>query len=189
MGPSTLQSEEEQSGEEDQETQPNTQSRPPTPNWRGFSPQPDFQQARENDRQAFEAGGISDHPSYSKLWNRMQVVAMEPMSIDNNSYLDYRSPQSIKFFNKGVEKLPGEPFSGKNIFQWLKRLEIKANEFHWIPTLTIDGKLLTTHFAEISMEKVKQAATEFQIEAERKAQNSRMLFYCIISSILSSVLD
>jgi hypothetical protein len=88
-----------------------------------------------------------------------------------------------------VEKLPGEPFSGKNIFQWLKRLEIKANEFHWIPTLTIDGKLLTTHFADISMEKVKQAATEFQIEAERKAQNSRMLFYCIISSISSTVMD
>jgi hypothetical protein len=88
-----------------------------------------------------------------------------------------------------VEKLPGEAFTGKNIFSWLRRLEIKANEFHWIPTLTIDGKLLTTHFAELSMEKVKQAAMEFQIEAQRKAQNSRMLFYCIISSVSSSVMD
>jgi hypothetical protein len=39
------------------------------------------------------------------------------------------------------------------------------------------------------MEKVKQAAMEFQSEAQRKAQNSRMIFYCIISSVSSSVMD
>jgi hypothetical protein len=186
----TSQLEGAQPGEENQQPQPGNQSRPPTPNWTGFTPQPNFQEAREHDRQVFEAGEEEeDHPSYSKIWNRPQVVAMEPMSIDNSSYLDYRSSQSIKFFNKGVEKLPGEAFTGKNIFSWLRRLEIKANEFHWIPTLTIDGKLLTTHFAELSMEKVKQAAMEFQIEAQRKAQNSRMIFYCIISSVSSSVMD
>jgi hypothetical protein len=117
------------------------------------------------------------------------VVAMDPLSIDHNLYLDYRCPHSIKFFNKGRERLPGDPFSGKNIFSWLKRLEIKANEFQWIPTLTIDGKLLTTHFAELSMGTVKKAAQEFQNEAQRKAQNSRMLFYCITASISQSVMD
>jgi len=86
---------------------------------------------------------------------------MEPLSIDHNLYLDYRDPQSIKFFNKGRERIPGDPFSGKNILSWLKRLEIKANEFHWIPSLTIDGKPLTTHFAELSMDTVKKAAQEF----------------------------
>ncbi len=80
-------------------------------------------------------------------------------------------------------------FNLKNIFSWLKRLEIKANEFHWIPTLTIEGKLLTTHFAELSMDTVKKAAQEFQNEAQRKAQNSRMLFYCITASISQSVMD
>jgi hypothetical protein len=80
------------------------------------------------------------------------VVAMEPLSIDHNLYLDYRCPQSIKFFQ-------------------------------WIPALTIDGKLLTTHFAELSMD------TVFQNEAQRKAQNSRMLFYCITASIFQSVMD
>jgi hypothetical protein len=43
-------------------------------------------------------------------------VAMEPLSIDNNFYLDCRNPQSIKFFNKGMERLHGEPFSVMNIF-------------------------------------------------------------------------
>jgi hypothetical protein len=165
------------------------QSRPPTPNWTGFAPPPNFQEARENDKREHEAGEESSHPTYSRLWNRTNVVAMEPLSIDHNLYLDYRSPQSIKFFNKGRERLPGDPFSGKNIFSWLKRLEIKANEFHWIPTLTIDGKLLTTHFAELSMDTVKRAAQEFQNEAQRKAQNSRMLFYCITASISQPVMD
>jgi hypothetical protein len=165
------------------------QSRPPTPNWTGFAPPPNFQEARENDRRAHEAGEESSHPTYSRIWNRTKEVAMEPLSIDHNLYLDYRDSQSIKFFNKGRERLPGDPFSGKNIFSWLKRLEIKASEFHWIPTLTIDGKLLTTHFAELSMDTVKKAAQEFQNEAQRKAQNSRMLFYCITASISQSVMD
>jgi hypothetical protein len=55
--------------------------------------------------------------------------------------------------------------------------------------LTIDGKLLTTHFAELSMDWVKKAAQGFQDEAQRKAQNSRMLFYCITASISQSVMD
>jgi hypothetical protein len=148
----TLQPEGDQLGEENQQAQQaqsSNQSRPPTPNWTGFTPQPNFQEAREHDRQAFEAGEEEDHPSYSKIWSRVQMVAMESLIIDNNFYLDYRNSQSIKFFNKGVEKLPGEVFTGKNIFSWLRRLEVKANEFHWIPTLTIDGKLLKTHFAEL----------------------------------------
>lgn len=105
-------------------------------------------------------------------------------------YLDYRDPQNIKFFNKGREKLPGEPFLGNNILLWLRHLEIKANESHWIlSTLTIDGKLLTTHSAELSMKRVKEAAQEIQDVAQRKAQNSRMLLYCITSSVTAEVMD
>jgi hypothetical protein len=186
--PQTDQQEQGNPGNDDGQSTLN-QSRPPTSNWTGFAPPPSFQEARENDRKAHEAGEESSHPTYSRLWNRSNVVAMEPLSIDHNLYLGYRCPQSIKFFNKGRERLPGDPFSGKNIFSWLKRLEIKANEFQWIPTLTIDGKLLTTHFAELSMDTVKKAAQEFQNEAQRKAQNSRMLFYCISASISQSAMD
>jgi len=75
------------------------QSRPPTPNWTGFALPPNFQEARENDRRAHEAGEESSHPTYARLWSRTNVVAMEPLSIDHILYLDYRSPQSIKFFN------------------------------------------------------------------------------------------
>jgi hypothetical protein len=64
------------------------QSRPPTPNWMGCALPPNFQEARENDRRAHEAGEESSHPTYSRLWNRTNVVAMEPLSIDHNLYLD-----------------------------------------------------------------------------------------------------
>jgi hypothetical protein len=64
-----------------------------------------------------------------------------------------------------------------------------VTEFHWISTLTIDGKLLTTHFAELSMERVKAAAQEIQDEAQRRAQNSRMLLYCITASVTPQVMD
>jgi hypothetical protein len=53
----------------------------------------------------------------------------------------------------------------------------------------MDEKWLTTHFAELRMERVKSTAQEIQDEAQRKAQNSRMLMYCIISSVTAQVMD
>lgn len=47
-------------------------SRPPTPNWPGFAPPPDFQAARERDRAAYEAGETPIHPHhYSRIWNNV----------------------------------------------------------------------------------------------------------------------
>ena len=38
---------------------------------------------------------------------------MRPLDVARNMYLDYSAVQSIKFYNKGVEKLPGEAFNCK----------------------------------------------------------------------------
>jgi len=164
-------------------------SRPPTPNWTGFTPQPDFQQAREHERQINEEEGTRYNHSYFRQWNRDPEVPMEPLSIDEDWYLDYRNPQNVKFFNKGSAKLQGDSFSGKNIFSWLRKIELKASEFRWISTLTINGKLLTTHYAELSIAQVREAAQQIQDEGQRKAQNSRMMFYCFVASITQEVLD
>ena len=164
-------------------------SRPPTPNWTGFTPQPDFQQAREHERQINEEEGTRYNHSYFRQWNRDPEVPMEPLSIDEDWYLDYRDPQNVKFFNKGSAKLQGDSFSGKNIFSWLRKIELKASEFRWISTLTINGKLLTTHYAELSIAQVREAAQQIQDEGQRKAQNSRMMFYCFVASITQEVLD
>jgi hypothetical protein len=164
-------------------------SRPPTPNWTGFTPQPDFQQAREHEREINEEEGTRNNHSYFRQWNRDPEVPMEPLSIDEDWYLDYRDPQNVKFFNKGSAKLQGDQFSGKNIFSWLRKIELKANEFRWISTLTINGKLLTTHYAELSILQVREAAQQIQDEGQRRAQNSRMMFYCFVASITQEVMD
>jgi hypothetical protein len=175
-------------------------SRPPTPNWTGltrqnwtgFTPIPNFQQAREEERNRNEGDETEParrHPGYFNLWGMPREIAMEPMSIGSDLYLDYRDPQNIKFFNKGSAKLPGEPFGGKHLFSWLRRFDIRATEYQWIPTLTINGKMLTSHFAEITMEQINAAVTEIQTEAQRRAQNSRMIFYCITASITPQVMD
>ena len=44
---------------------------------------------------------------------------MRPLDVARNKYLDYTTTQSIKFYNKGYEKLPSEPFNGKMLMTWL----------------------------------------------------------------------
>jgi len=44
---------------------------------------------------------------------------MRPLDVARNMYLDYTATQSIKFYNKGVEKLPGEAFNGMKLLLWL----------------------------------------------------------------------
>jgi hypothetical protein len=151
----------------------NIPSRPPTPNWNGlprqtwtgFKPIPDFQQARENEQRHHEENEIENsnpHAGYWRLLGRPREIAMEPMSIGSNFYLDYREPQNIKFFNKGSTKLPGDPFAGKHLLSWLRRFDIRASEYQWTSTLSIVGMMLTSHFAEITYEQVKAAAKDIQ---------------------------
>jgi hypothetical protein len=83
---------------------------------------------------------------------------MRPLDVSRDIYLDYTTTQSIKFYNKGCEKLSGEAFNGKLLLTWLVQVQDKAMMFTWIPILTINGKLLTQHFSEISMEKVRAHA-------------------------------
>ncbi len=83
---------------------------------------------------------------------------MRPLDVARTSYLDYTKTQSIKFYNKGCEKLSGEPFNGKMLLTWLVQVQDKARMFTWIPIMTIKGKLLTQQFADISMEEVREHA-------------------------------
>ncbi len=57
--------------------------------------------------------------------------------------LDGATQQYFKFYNKGVEKLPGEAFNGKLLLTWLIQAQDKANMFTWTSILTIKGKPLT----------------------------------------------
>jgi len=107
---------------------------------------------------------------------------MRLLDVQRDMYLDYTTTQSIKFYSKGYEKLPGDPFNGKMVLKWLVQVQDKANMFTWTPILTVKGKLLTQHFTEITMEDVRAHAQVYQDRASREAQNSEMLIQCLKAS-------
>ena len=79
---------------------------------------------------------------------------MRPMDVAQEYSLDYTTPQTKKFFTKGIEKLTGDAFDGTMLFTWLIKIQDKALLYSWIPNLTIGGKILTTSFADISLAQV-----------------------------------
>ena len=112
---------------------------------------------------------------------------MRPLDVARSMYLDYTTAQSIKFYNKGCEKLPGEAFNGKLLLTWLIQVQDKAKMFTWTPILTIKGKLLTKQFAELTMDEVRAHAQKYQDKSSREAQNSEMLIQCLKASITRTV--
>ncbi len=112
---------------------------------------------------------------------------MRPLDVARGMYLDYTTTQSIKFYNKGCEKLPGEAFNGKLLLRWLVQVQDKARMFTWIPILTIKGKLHSQQFADVSMEEVRTHAQAYQNRSSREAQNSEMLIHCLKASISRTV--
>jgi len=118
---------------------------------------------------------------------RNDPTPMRPLDVANEYALDYTSPQTIKFFKNGIEKLSCNPFDGTSLFIWLITIQDKAILQGWIPILTIDGKLLTTTFAEITLDQVRAQAQEIQNDGRRRAQNSEMLLCCLKNSITSRV--
>jgi len=179
-----------------------------------FLPQPDGMPARETS-EAGDVGLPSNTPSPASQFppspapqvqnqpavpaqqnpfrarDELRILAFEapmrPLDVQRDMYLDYTTTQAIKFYNKGCEKLSGEPFNGKMLLTWLVQVQDKANMFTWTPILTIKGKLLTQHYTEITMEDVRAHAQVYQDRASREAQNAEMLIQCLKASISRAV--
>ena len=132
-------------------------------------------------------------PSHHAALNNTGAIAsvrtapMRPMDVAKEWFLDYVSPQSIKFYNKAIEHLPGEKFNGNMLHTWLQVLTDRAVNCAWTNILTIRGKLLTEHYADISLKEIKAHAQEYQNEGRRRAQNAEMLLQCIKASISKAV--
>jgi hypothetical protein len=112
---------------------------------------------------------------------------MRPLDVAKTAYLDNTKTIHIKFYNKGCEKLSGEAFNGKMLLTWLVQIRDKANMFTWITILTVNGKLLTQQFADITLEEVRAHAQLYQEKATREAQNAEMLIQCLKASISRAV--
>jgi hypothetical protein len=72
------------------------------------------------------------------------------------------------------------------MYSWLKRVQDKARDY-LISILTINGKLLTKHNAELSMTDVQNHAQQRQNAGRMQAQNAEQLFLCLQASISKSV--
>jgi hypothetical protein len=79
--------------------------------------------------------------------------------------------------------IPGEKFNGNMLHTWLQVLADRVVNCAWTNILTIKGKLLTEHYADISLKEIKAHAQEYQNEGRQRAQNSEMLLQCIKASI------
>jgi hypothetical protein len=129
-----------------------------------FLPQPDYRTAREpsepGDTESIDGKptatppvqnqptGSSPQELLYKARDALRTLVFEapmrPLDVARNMYLVYTTTQSIKFYNKGCEKLPGDPFNGKMLLKWLVQVQDKANMFTWTPILTIKRKATHT---------------------------------------------
>jgi hypothetical protein len=91
--------------------------------------------------------GPTQHAAIANTPSQLATLTapMRPMDVAKEWYLDYVSPQSIKFYNKAVEALTGEKFNGTMIHTWLQVLTDRAYNCAWDSIITINGKLLTQH--------------------------------------------
>ncbi len=124
------------------------------------------------------------------IYPRLVPTPMRPLDVAQEHPLDYTTPQTIKFYNKGIEKLTGDDFDGTLLFTWLIKVQDKALMMAWLGILTIDEKVLTTNFSEITLERVRAHAQLIQEEGGRAAQNSTMLLMlltCLKNSITNAV--
>jgi hypothetical protein len=113
-----------------------------------FLPQQDYRTARELS-EVGDVGLPSNAPSPTPQVQNQAVVPsqqnpfrardalrtltfeapMRPLDVQRDMYLDYTTTQSVKFYNKGCEKLSGDPFGGKMLLIWLVQVQDKANMF------------------------------------------------------------
>jgi hypothetical protein len=146
-----------------------------------------YQPGIQGQRQYPHYAQALDPATGNLIFPRLVPTPMRPLDVAHQYALDYTTPQTIKFYNKGIEKLSGEAFNGTLLFTWLIKVQDKALQFAWIPILTIEGKLLTQNFAEISLTQVRAHAQIIQDQGGRMAQNSEMLLCCLKNSITNTV--
>jgi hypothetical protein len=80
--------------------------------------------------------------------------------------------------------LEGDTYDGTKLNLFLARLQVKAEKYNWNiqGMLTFGNCYLLTHYGEITMAQVEQAAEAYQPLVDWLSQNSAMMFSCIYDS-------
>ena len=144
-------------------------------------------QALQNALAAIQAAGPA--PAAMHPPPPAAVFARAPAQLNHAALLNYMDKKDIELHKSGSAALPGDPYDGKaNLQSWLNKVESRALSFGMIPILTINGELLTRRFGEITKAQILQAVMIYQNARGRNAQNSEILYNCLVASITEEVL-
>jgi prefoldin subunit 5 len=122
--------------------------------------------------------------------NRPVAFALTP-ALANREVLDFNSPSDTKLFKAATEKLPIEfDCDSENLPLFLAQLRDRAAIYDWLALLLIpkNGNEETTKdliesYGELTYEDVKRHANTYVNTETRSAQDSVMLYLCIMSSL------
>ncbi len=99
--------------------------------------------------------------------------------------MDFGNKQDRDYYKTAIEKLEGDPYDGKNLSLFLKKLEGKAQQFNWLTLLSYPigdpprNKCLLNSYGEITMADVMQKALRYLGTDNREDQDSDMIFNCL----------
>ena len=101
-------------------------------------------------------------------------------------FIDYTTLEGWKLYRYATKKLDDELFDCKadGLYQFLQSLGNRASEFGW--DNDADGIILcylVNEYRQITMEQIREIDETYIITADRKAQDSNMLYQCLMGSI------
>ena len=112
--------------------------------------------------------------------------------------LNYTKPEHHKIYKSGIRTVAEDPFTceADRLFQFLREVQIRATEMGWI-----DGILnintnpnpadppihenLIKNYGTITLEQVIATEKTYIAEPQRKAQDTYMLYLCLMASLTS----
>jgi hypothetical protein len=119
--------------------------------------------------------------------------ARNPAKWSQLADLDYGNKQDRDYYKLATEKLEGDPYNGKNLSLFLKKLDGKAQQFNWLPLLTYPqgnpavNKYLLTNYGEVTRAEVEQKARGYLGTDNQEEQDSDMIYNCLRKSITDEV--
>ena len=111
-------------------------------------------------------------------------------ALASGDIIDFSTPAGAKIFKAGTEPLSSTfDCTPVNLQLFLDQLKDKVAIFDWTDVIDITtteqliSKSLLEHYGEVTYEMVKEHATTYVNSSTRKAQDSFMLYNCIMSSL------
>jgi hypothetical protein len=107
------------------------------------------------------------------------IFLLTPAHQTQNQALNFQEKRDTEIYNKGCDSLPGDPYDGTNLSDFLSRPQAKADQYGQgnIINVTLNNQQcnLLTDYVIISRKDVLVHMLAFNQANDRCAQNSSML--------------